>query len=87
MKASENFLAAFRREVTLDVTYEKDQETQQYGNLNYIVEKKFNASDQAGRRIKPHSGQAASYHPIQPFHAENLVLKKVPNCFKYLHRI
>lgn len=87
MKTSENFFAAFRWKVALNVTNKKDQEAKQDSNLNYIIEKKFNASDQAGRRVKPHSGQAASNHPIQPFHAENLVLKKVPNCYKYLHRI
>jgi hypothetical protein len=81
METTENSLAAFRWEITLDVANKKDQEAQQYRDLNYIVEKKFNASDQAGRRIKSHSGKSASNQPIQPFHAENLILKKVPDCF------
>ena len=81
METPENLFTAFRREITLNVTYQKDQKAQQYCDFNDIVEKKFNASNQAGGSIKSQNGKTASDQPIKPFHAEYLVLKKVPDCF------
>lgn len=81
MKPAENLLAALRRKVTLYIAYEEDKEAQQYSDLNHVVKEKHDASDQTGRRVKPQRGKAAFDKPMQPFHAEDLILEKVPNRF------
>ncbi|MPM43847.1 hypothetical protein SDC9_90524 [bioreactor metagenome] len=47
MKTAKYFLAAFRREVALNITDKKNQETQQYRNFNNVIKKELNAPDPA----------------------------------------
>ena len=43
MKAAEDFFAAFRWEETLNVADEKDQDTQQQGDFDDIINKELQA--------------------------------------------
>jgi len=47
MEAAENFLATFRWEEALDVTDEKDQEAQQQGDLDDVIDKELQAPNPA----------------------------------------
>ena len=82
VKPAQNPLAPLRREVALDVGDHENQEAQQHRDFDDIVEEKLDAAAPAGSRIQPQRGKAAADRGVQPLHAQNLILDKVPNTHK-----
>ena len=79
MKPSENLPASLRREVALDIADQKDQDTEQNGDLQNIIDKKLNAPADPCPGIQTECGKHLPDQNIQPFHAENLILNKLPD--------
>ena len=81
MKSLQNLLAALGRKVTLNIADHKNQQAKQDNNLNYVIKKKLKAGDKRVGNIEAQRRQEASKQSVQPFHAEYLVLKEVPDQF------
>ena len=60
MKAAEDFFAAFRWEETLNVADEKDQDTQQQGDFDDIINKELKAPDPAISCIETNSSKQST---------------------------
>ena len=82
MKAAENPFGALWREVALDVRNDQNQNTQQHHDLDHIVEKELNAAAEPACRIQTADFHNAADCPVQPFHSQDFILKKVPNTFE-----
>ena len=82
VKPAQNPLAPLRREVALDVGDYKNQEAQQHRDLDDVIEEKLDAASPAGSCIQPQCRQPTADHGVQPLHAQNLILDKVPNTHK-----
>jgi len=79
VKAAEDLFAPLRGKIALDVADEENQQTQQNGDLEDIVQEKLQASAPAVRDVHAEKPQKRADQRVQPFHAENLILDKVPD--------
>jgi hypothetical protein len=61
----------------LNVTDEKNQEGEQYQNLNYIVDEKLQAEGYSAFSIHTEEGEQASDPSIEPTHTQHLILKEI----------
>ena len=76
--------APFRRKIALDIGNEKNQDTQQYGNLNDIVNEKLKAATDRSIDIEANTCQYAANQFIEPFHTQDLILDEIPNHLQHL---
>ena len=79
MKSAEDFFTALWREETLDIADEKDQHTQQNSDLDDVIQKELEAAYPAIRYIETEGAKQFADQVIEPLHAEDLLLYKIPN--------
>ena len=70
-------IVGLRREETLNVGDDKDQETEQDGNLDYVIDKELNASSPAGSDVQTECAQPFADQRVEPLHTEDLILNKL----------
>ena len=78
MKISQYLFASLRRKIALYIGNQINQYTQQDCDFYHIINEKMDAAAKPAGYIKPHLFQTVSYQPVQPFHAEYLILNKIP---------
>lgn len=79
MESAEDFFTALWREETLDIADEKDQHAQQNSDLDDVIQKELQAADPAIRYIETEGAKQFADQVIEPLHAEDLLLYKIPN--------
>ena len=79
VKASHDLLAALRREIALYVRNQEDQQAQQHGDLEHVIQEKLHAAANTGLRIQSGGGQKLIDQCIEPPHAQHLILNKLPH--------
>ena len=62
----------------MDVGNEEDQGAQQDGDLDHVVQKELQAAAQPGGDVQTEGTEQGANGDVQPFHAQNLILKKCP---------
>ena len=70
--------AALGREVTLNPGDGKDQHAEQHGDLDGIVQEKLHAAADAPGDVQPQGGEQVAHQPVEPLHAQHLILEKQP---------
>ena len=60
----------------MNIRDDKNQNKKQYGDFNYIIKKKVNASTNAAFYIKTKSREHFSNKSFKPLHSKNLILNK-----------
>ena len=78
MKAAENLFAALRRKVALDVTDNENQQAEQNRDFDHIIKKELYAASPSGSDVHPQRGEQRTDDFIEPLHAKNLILNKIP---------
>ena len=78
VEAADDLFAALRGKIALDVGNEEDQGAQQDGDLDHVVQKELQAAAQPGRDVQTEGAEQGANGAVQPFHAQNLILKKGP---------
>ena len=81
MKPAEYLLRSFGRKITLYIGYHKYQNAEQYQNLYRIIDKELQTAADLIFRIKTAGIQQRTDQPVQPFHAEYLVLYEIPHSY------
>ena len=79
VEAAQDLFAALGREVALDVRNDEDQQAEQPGDLEHVVEKELQTSAEPRARVEPDRRQNRADQPVEPVHAEDLVLNEIPN--------
>ena len=79
MKPAKDLLRSFRREIALYIGYHENQKTEQYHDLYRIIDEELQTAAQLAFSIKTAGVQQRVDKPVQPFHAEYLILDKVPH--------
>lgn len=68
METAQNFFAALRGKIALNVGDNKNQEAQENGNFDDIIEKKLNAAPKPPVYVQPQQRQDIADPLIQPLH-------------------
>jgi hypothetical protein len=53
VKSAENFFTALRREKTLDIADKKNQDAQQQGDFDHVIDEELQAANPTIGRIEP----------------------------------
>lgn len=85
MKTPKYFLCALRREIALDIRYDKNQYSEKHHNLYHIIDEKAYASADFFACVKTKRVKKRANKPVQPRHTEYLILKKTPYCTESFH--
>ena len=86
-EAAEDLLGALRRKETLNIGNTEDQNPQQNHDLDDIINEELQAAAHTSRRINPYPIKHAAHQAIEPFHAQNFILEKIPCRFGHKHRL
>ena len=78
MEPTEDPLCSLRWEIALDVRDHEDQHTQQYHDLDHIIEEKLDTAADPACWIKAYRFHNAAHQAIQPLHSKNFFLEEIP---------
>ena len=81
MKPAEYLFYSLRREIALYICDYKYQNTEQSQDFYRIIEEELQTAAELAAGIKTADVQQGANQPVQPFHAEYLVLNKAPHFY------
>ena len=81
MKSAEYLFRPLRRKIALYKGYHKYQEAQKHHDLYRIIDEELQAAAKLAFGVETTSVQQRTDKPVQPFHAEYLVLYEVPHVY------